>query len=501
MILKQITILFFLLAAVLKNHASGKEKQLLGASLHLNPQPASENPVKDFCLKNSIHKKSVIVALSLSDCAVCYTPPDELLNRIRKSNMEIPVYVVTDEDMLEGEKNIFRSKFGAYAKSVIFISNKPTYKYMLSEKGGIPSVCCVSDSGNVLAFKHLKHDNLEDLYKVIKPDFEIFLINKTALKSNFISPKKHDGAIYIHNTICLFHPGANVIAQYNMRGENIKNLSLDSLQIDYVQLARQLFPERLFTSSVKNYQLNPAQRGRLIRNINGMKMGKDTLCALMSITACGDTVFNNKPVKYQRGFGCLFLFDANLNYLGMRSFSSSDEASNVNLYVRGAYSDNKFYLGRYDTLLKQDLMAEYEVKNSRLVFNKQFALPKNEEVKNVLPLFPSIGKSGNDVYINTFKTNDKGAITSVKTYKLNKAIATLTEEITTDTFWAQMYPTKKENYLLWTMDKDYTSAVKGYNKNTRLLSDSKEKPGTKSQTEEPLIFVIDGQMLEYAYAE
>jgi hypothetical protein len=483
LIQKKITILVFLLVVSLKNNAG------------------NENPLKDFCLKNKIHEKSVIIALSLSDCAVCYTPPDELLNRIRKFNMEIPVYVVTDEDMAEGEKNIFRNKFGVYANSLIFISNRSTYHYMIAEKGGLPSVCCVSESGDILVIKHLKHDNLEDFYKIIISNFEVSLINKTEFKSNYISPKKHDGAFYINNSICLFHQGTNVIAKYNMDGNNIKNMSIDSLKIDYLQLARQLFPEKLYKSSEKDYKINHPKKSNLIRVCSVIKMGKDTLCALINVIATGDTLFNNKPKAYNRGYGCMFLFDADLNYIDTKLFFSQEEAAGVNFYLRGAYSDHKFYLGRYDTTHKQHVMAEYELKNSTLFLKKQFDVPKNQELKNGFPIFPSISTSLNNIYISYFKANDKRLITSIKTYKLNKSTNNLSEEITSDEYWFQMHATKGENYLLWTIDKNYTSVVKGYDKKTKQLTDCKEKLGAKAQNEERLFFVIDGQLLEYAYTE
>ena len=461
----------------------------------------NESPFKEFCRKNQIHQKTVIIALSLSDCAVCYTPPDELLTAIRTLNSDIPVWVVTNEDMAEGEKKIFRNKFGVHSNTVNFIFDRVTYHYMVAEKGGLPSVSCVSESGEILAFKHLKHDNMETFYRALKSDFEIFLVNKTEFRSNFISPKKHNGVYYLHNSVCLFHPGTNVISKYNLRGENIKNLSIDSLDIDYLQLARQIFPEKLYKSSKLDYNTNHPDRSRLIRSINVIKMPGDTLCALMNIIATGDTVINKKHRKYNQSFACMFLFDKDLTYLDTKYFSSSDEASSVNCYMRGACSDLKFYLGRYDSALKQDVMAEYELKNSTLILKKQFDVPKNAEINNKVPIFPSISMSLNNIYISYFDATDKGMVTAVKTYKLNKTTGDFSEEIYTDAYWAQMYSTQKGNYLLWTFEKDFTSQVKGYDKNTKKLIPGKEKPGIKSRNAEPLLFVIDGYLHEYAYLE
>lgn len=481
--LKKITFLIVLLAASLTHFAG------------------SDNPVKDFCLKNNIHQKSVIIALSLEDCAICYTPPDELLNTIRMHNTDIPVYVVSDEDMAEVEKNMFRNKFGTHGNSTIFITDKLTYHYMLSEKGGIPSVCCISETGELLAFKHLKHENLDDFFKALKPNFEIFLVNKTELKSSFFSPKKHNGVYYMSNSICLFHPGANAIAKYNMHGENVKNLLIDSLDIDYLQLARHLFPDKIYKSSEKDYKETHPKRSHLIRAINVLKTGQDTLCALMMITSCGDTVLNNKPTKYERGYACAFLFDADLNYLGTKFFSRH-ESGLMNFYMRGAYSNRSLYLGKYDTLLKQTVMAQYQIKNNALLLIKQFVLPKKQEDKNVIPMIPAISMSRNNVYLSYFKANEKGQVTSIKVFKLNANTGTFSEEITTDDlFWAQMYTTKKENYLLWTIDKDFNGSVKGYNKTTKQVIDSKDKLNAKTQNADGLFFVIDGYLQEYTYSE
>jgi hypothetical protein len=467
----------------------------------LNYVAVIANPIGDFCRNNKIQQKSVIIALNLSDCAVCYTPPDELLNGIRKCNSTIPVIVVTDVEMAAGEKNIFRSKFGTYGESLNFISDRSTYYYMISEKGGLPSVCCVSESGIILVFKHLKHDNLKEFYDVIKTEFEVFLINKTELKSSFISPKKFDVVFSFDNGVCLFHPGSNVIAKYNIRGENTKNVSIDSLNIDYLYLARQIFPGRLYKSSEENYHTNHPKRSRLIKAITLVKMSKDTLCALMNITATGDTMLNERPRKYSRGFSCLFLFDSNLNHIDTKFFSSPDEASAINFYMRGAYADNKFYLGRYDTLLRQDVVAEYESKYSKLYLKRQFTMPDYPETRNHIPIFPAICKSLNNVFVSCFKATDKGMVTAIKSYKLDRGRGVFNEEIVTDTYWAQMYTTPKGHFLLWTFNQDFTTQVEGYTKGNKQLIASKEKIGTRSQSSEPIYFVIDGFLHEYSYIE
>lgn len=474
---------------------------LVFAAFLLKNLANSQSPVKDFCVKNKLNKKSVIIALSLSDCAVCYTPPDELLSGIRKSNINIPVYVVTDEEMTEGEKVIFRDKFGFYSKSVDFICDKTTYRYMLAEKSGIPSVCCVSEKGDVLVFKHLKHDDLEDLFNIIKPSFEIFLINKTELKTTLISPKKHSGALYMNNNIYLFHSGANVIAKYNMRGENVKNLLIDSIDVDYLQLAREVFPDKIYKSSELDYNTNHPKRSRLIRPINVIKMGKDSLCVLMDLTACGDTVLNNKPTKYRRSYSCVFLINSDLNYLGAKLFFPRSEADITNLYMRGAYFNKRFYLGRFDSVTKRDVMAEYEIKNSGLSLNRVFNLPQQEEQKNTRPMIPSISMSRNDIYISDFKANDKGLVNYVTTNKLNLSTGTFSEVIATELYWAQMYSTKKGNYLLWTIDAKLSSSVKAYDKATKQITDSKDMLGAKAQNADRMFFVFDGFLHEYTYIE
>ncbi len=127
-------------------------------------------------------------------------------------------------------------------------------------------------------------------------------------------------------------------------------------------------------------------------------------------------------------------------------------------------------------------------------------MPKMPDEKVLIPTLPSISISGNRIYVSYFKANDQGLINSIKTYKLNVDTETFAEALVTDMYWAQMHATKKENYLLWTMDKDAASTVKGYDKNTGKVTDCKEKPDTHAQ-KDSLFFVFDGHLQEYAYSE
>lgn len=461
-----------------------------------NPHP----PIQAFCIKNGIQKKSVLIALSLSDCAVCYLPPDELLDRIRNVNKDIPVYVVSDEEMAAGEKAMFKSKFGIHANSLTFTADKTTYQYMLSEKKGLPSVCCVSANGEVLVFKHLKHESLTALFDTLRPAFELYLVKKTDLKSDLVSPKKHHGAFYLNNSIYLFHAGANVIAKYNLRGENVKNLLIDSVPADYLQLARQIFPEKIYTSSEAAFRQNRLKRNRLIRPIHLIDAGNDTLCVLMEVIGCGDTVLNNKPTQYNRGYSCMFLFDTEFHYLGAKFYSSKADAGIVNIYMRGAYLNRRFYLGRYDAETDQNLIAEYELENSSLILKHQFAPPKQPEEKGIIPIVPVISRSGDKLFVSYFKANAQGVITSVKTFRIAPDQRSCKEVLSTDGFWAQLYATKKDNYVLFTIDSAGTGRVKGYNKSTGRFMDCQAAGGAVPPSQ-ALYFVFDGQLQEYAYAE
>src|SRR6202012_2497368 len=104
-----------------------------------------------------------------------------------------------------------------------FITDEPTYKYMYISKGGLPSVCSVSSAGKVLAFNHLKQDNLDLFFKSIAVNFTMALVRKTPLKNNTVSAKKCRTMIPINHNYYAFHPGVNLICKYNSKGENIQN--------------------------------------------------------------------------------------------------------------------------------------------------------------------------------------------------------------------------------------------------------------------------------------
>lgn len=463
----------------------------------------NSNEIKDFCLKNNIHQKSVIIALSLSSCAVCYISPEELLDGIRKLNSDIPVYVVTDEDMAEGEETIFKSRFGKNSKSIIFITDKLTFRYMLAEKGGVPSVCCVSDEINVLAFKHLKHENMDDFFKAIKPSFQVFLINKIELKSKLISPKKYNNAFWFDGSVYLFHGGAGAIAKYNMHGENIKNVFIDSLPLDYLQIAQRLFPEKIYKSSEQFYKTKRPQRSRLIRPISLIKAGKDTLCALLEILARGDTMHNNKAMQYERNYVCLLFFDKDLNYFGLKFFYSYNEAGVINSYMQGVYLNSNFYLGRYDETLYKNVVAEYEVQDAELVFKRQFVMPQIQEEKNVLPVIPTISMSCNNIYLSCYKLTNSMIVSYTNIYRLNTTEAIFNaSEIAADSYLENLYTTPKGNYVILATDKNAVHEVKGYDKNTKRFISSKEvQCYAKKQNVNSVFFVIDGYLQEYTYAE
>jgi hypothetical protein len=222
------------------------------------------NPIKDFCSKKHIDQKCVVVSISLQHCASCIKPPSSLLQEIRKINSYIPVFVVTKDTLTETEFYFLRKLFGDSLRGVEFLYDRTVYDYMMLKKKGIPSVCCAS-KGKILAFKHLKEANLDDLYKAIVPTFEVTLLEKVALQNKLISTQKYTNLVQVGNRFYTFHAGVKLLCKYNANGENLSNLFLDSLKIDYMQLSAQLFTPKVY----KPIKLTTSDRSKLTTKFAG----------------------------------------------------------------------------------------------------------------------------------------------------------------------------------------------------------------------------------------
>ncbi len=435
------------------------------------------NPIKSFCKKNKIDQKSVLMSLNLSNCNTCFIPPEQLLKRIRSFNVDIPVYFITDELLTEKEKNIFISKLSINdAHNIIFIADQQTYKYMLSSKGGLPSVCSVSLRGKVLAFNHLKHENLDYFFETITVDFKLALVRKISLRNNTISSKKCQTMIRVNNSYFAYHGGVNLLCKYNYNGENIQDVWIDSLNIDYLKITKELFTTKQQEYSEEYYNTNHPPRNELVSPVNLMRFGKDTLCITATILCLGDTIYSDELliangleklkgqiVKYQQRHACLLLFDTSLNYLGLKHFYPYSEGAVVNFYCNGASVDSRLYFGRNDINQNRRILAEYVQENSHLVLKKQFVIPQKDE-KMIQFSINNTNKSSVSITYPILEV-EKLKIVSTSLYKFENDTKKFSKKFDSKIFVCPaMYETPKGNYILLTESGNIFS-VRGFDRN------------------------------------
>jgi len=472
------------------------------------------NPFKTFYKKNNIGQKSILVTLNLNDCSTCHITPDFLLKKIRLINGNIPVYFLTQDSLTNFEKKTFKVKLGGDTGGVFFVTDRKTYDYMLHSKNGIPSVCCLSSTGKPIVFNHLKHENLNILFETIKIDFELKLINKILLKNKYVSPTKCRTMIQINHDFFAFHPGVNLLSMYDKNGSNIKNIWLDSLEIDYLQVTRKLFNTQQQRNSERHYYTARPARNQLISPVNIMEFGKDTLCVTATILCVGDTVYSDelllsqnlqklsgKSVKYHQRHACLLLFDTSLNYLGLTHFYPYSEGAAVSVYCNGAAVGSRLYFGRYDEKMRQVVMGEYLRENTGLILNRQFKMPQNLE--EMIPF--SINKASRESLTVTYPKLEKGKLKIVSTnlYKFSAASGVFSKELDANMFLCpKIDGTPKGNYILL-VEIDNTFMVKGFDLTSKKIVNPTDKKFSYNNyfRQNSSFFFLDGYLMEYAYRE
>ena len=452
------------------------------------------NPIKRFCSRNGVNTKAVLIAMDLSDCSNCYIAPADLFSNISRVNRYIPVYIVMKDSLTDGERMIFRKKLGDEKERAIFVSDKIAYNFMVSKNKGMPTLCSVSPGGKILEIKHLKHDEMGSFFKSIKSEFEFMLTNKFLLTHKLIDPGKSSSMIHLKNEFFLFYKGINLIAAYNAEGENIRNVWLDSLDINYLQLAKVLFTKNEYEHSVRVYNNRAPKKSQLISPVTSYG---DTIMPPEFLKSHKYKAMDGKRVGYQQRYACLLFFDSDLNYLGFKSFYPFVEATVVDLSTLGCYTNSLYYFGRYDTESKECVMAEYLQNDTVLTLIRQFKMPQKEEQSLAFAISSTGSKS---IYITYPKAKGE-KISSAKVYKLNLNSGVFSEVMGAD---FQVHPSIKETpegNMVFLGKQENSFVVKGFDKKgNSFLSASPEKH-VKVFDSTPFYFAYNGYIWEYAFIE
>jgi hypothetical protein len=461
------------------------------------------NPVSEFCTNNNILSKSVLIAVTPDDCGSCMRPIDKLLSKIVRINKNIRIYIITSEALSEMEKGLFQNKLGVQTFKIEYISDKNVHDYIVSEKQGVPSICCVNEA-SILCIKNLKDDDLEALYVQIAQEFEINIVKTLELKNKFISSYRAAGNCYVTlgNNLYAFYRQYNLLSQYDERGANTKNVFVDSLKINYLELAKALFSSADYksTSFHLEHLKKPKKRALLIAPKSLVRIGADTLALAANISCFKDTIYKNQDGTFETEYCCLLLFNKDLKFIGHLKFNSTD-AKIIEPHCQIATLGSSLYLAKYNVEKDNFYLAEYKVKMDSLQLISQIEEPHRTKEGDVLQtICPH--NSQNCVFMTYNADKDK----NVNIYKFDISSHSFTKVIQADDLHilgTTVYQTKKGNYIFLANKPKNTLSVYGYDSRKKKFVNPSNPVSDKAVNEGVTTFKIglNNDLVEVSYTE
>jgi hypothetical protein len=333
------------------------------------------------------------MAMSPTDCGNCILPVDELLKKIRTLNSTVPIYIISESELAPMEKVLFENKLGIGLMNIQFAADPVTYEYLISKKDGVPSICYVSETSKIICLKNLKDDGLEKFFDVISPEFEIHLEKKIELQNPYISSYRAYANCYIQqgNTKSILYRQYNLVSQYDPYGSNTKNLFIDSLNINYQELAKSLFSPEDYENSMQHLQkLKKSKKSsELFSPISLVKINEDTFALASKIYAFKDTTYKNQDILIEYTYTCLLLFTKQLQYIGYLIFNKAD-AKRIEPFCQvNAVGSSLFFL-KYNKSTDSFFLSEYQIKKDSLQLISQNEEPYRPKKRKYFKLFVHI---------------------------------------------------------------------------------------------------------------
>jgi hypothetical protein len=462
------------------------------------------DPIGNFCSKNKIVSNSILIAVSPNDCAGCMLSMDELIMKLREINSAVPIHIITRETLSDTETLLFKNKLGVGAFNIELTSDESAFEYLISKKQGLPTMCYVSEKSKILSIKNLKDDDLNAFFELITPPFEIHVSKTVELQNKYISSYRGGSNFsQIGDKFYIYYEQYHLISEYNKSGENTKNVFVDSLKFNYLELAKKILSKADYEASVEHYNsIKVAKKKETFINPTSLsKIGSDTLALATQISTFKDSLYNGKEATYEGTYTCLLLFNKDLRSIGHLKFNPQ-EAKRIETNCQFIYVDSSLFFLKYNDSKHNYFLAEYKINADSLHRVAQIEEPFNPKEEDPLQVIsPHNGPDQSAVFI-TYKSKRK--LSQVYRFDVSsRTFKQVIESKNTSIFGYAIHETKKGNYLLLARkpsSKEYYSL--GYHGEKHNFIECNDLPKhIDKRNSRSSFFTLNNNLVEIIYCE
>lgn len=370
----------------------------------------SANPIATLYKEQNLRAPSILIALNPEDCSTCMIPINQLIDRLIEANPDVPIYILSDRLISGGERILFLRKNGLSDESVTLIADSESYQFLISNEGGAPTIAYVSSKLKVSLTRDLKNEDLTPLYEKLIPPFSFRREGRTEFNNEFISTNRGStGFILLEKSWYVLYPQYKLISIYNEQGMIRKNVFLDSLNLPFFALCRDVFSQNDYDATVK-YLKDESETFVFNKYVYPRSMfliGKDTIALATRISASKDTIYNGRPAVIQQTYCVLLLFDPELKHIGHLSFPSQD-AIHIEPACQLASIDNKIYCFKYNKSSDKFDLSEYGKSQKKLLHIRSIEEPLRPKDNDYLQIISQSAQIQQAIYI-TYKTTKSKA--------------------------------------------------------------------------------------------
>ena len=458
-----------------------------------------KNPLLNFYFKNQIHEEIVIISLDVSTCGSCITPIDNIIEKIKKINYNVPIYIIVNDSLTNEGKINFSKKNNININFVNYIYDKYLFNYLVRKTNNIPNISVISEYSKIQTLKNLKNDDLSKIFKLIIPNFEITLNRKIAITNKFISFNNgYDGLLSNNNFFYIFKRGLGLISSYSRDGMNIKNLFFDSLNLNYLKLAKYVFNKEDYESSILYFSKNNFKQNQFISPISIMKIENNLIGVNIEIKSFKDSLYKKDTVTFEETYNLIVLLDADLKLKRLLRFNPNISKDLI-LHSQSIFIDSIYCFLRFDRLKKQYLISEFRQLHTDLFLIREYPEPHTPSEKDPIQIISNYEGVLNTFYITYNNSNRSKSIV----YKNSIRTKTSTLAIKLKNTFIPGYfisETIKGNYVFLNNNKGVIT-VKGYDIKEKKLIKLKENDSQKTNCTNCFYFLFEGYIHEVKYSE
>lgn len=406
----------------------------------------ANNPILDFCQKNDVKQNIVLITYNIKSCAHCELPIHTLLKEIRNTHSSISIYLIINDSLTKEGLLHFCLMNTIDTSQLQIVYNPSLFNYFQNKLKNDYNICILQPNGKIL-YAQPSHKNQSKFFDALKDQVTAYIVEKTPITHPYYKDvtSVYFDNVELENAFILFIPSSNLLAMYGKNGQFIKQVFLDSLNLDYFSLLQKILSPQHYQQLQISFKNNPyLQKITLLRPKDIFNINNHHIGIFFDIPVFKDSIFNKDSVTYEETKNFVALLDTNLQLKNILFFENSNKT--IVSPIGTAVSDSIMYVFNYSAKNKRYSIGKYLFQNNKLIFLKDIPEPENSIHSKYIPKLTE----NKENYYLVYYTKNKSIV-----YELNTKTDTFQKLFSSNKSIGSNYifHTEKNNYLLLTHHK------------------------------------------------